>query len=264
MDLADQDIPDEPLPITDVFIEASGPPARAVSTGHILLVDDDEDVLLTLGAILQREGHQVSGARDLASARALLKDRRFDILIIDLRLGQDDGLDVLRMARGQDQDLVGIVITAYATLESAIAALKGGAFSYLLKPCQIEDLKEAIAAGLHRRALAEATRLAAQAAHDRSARLAAQRIAQRATRLQELSAQLTTSLSTADVLDRVVRSAVELLECPTAGVFLTSPNDDDFHLAASQGLDQGRVQRLTCKRSLAGRVATARQSMAIE
>src|SRR5581483_2714932 len=137
---------------------------------------------------------------------------------------------LLKEALSQDADVVGIVITGYATLESAIEALKGGAFSYLLKPCDLADLRQAIAAGLHRRALAEATRLAAQAAQERNARRAAQRAMRRVARLQELTSQLSTSLSSIDVLEQVARAAVELLESPTAGVFLSAGEHDDFHL----------------------------------
>lgn len=234
-------------------------------TGDILLVDDDSNVRETLSAVLARDGHRVTAASDLSGALHALDDGHFDLLVVDVRLGgQSSGLDVLKRARTRDANVVGIIITGYATLESAIEALKGGAFSYLLKPCDIADLRQAIAAGLHQRALAEATRLAAQAARERSARRVAQRAVRRVARLQELTAQLSTSLSSTEVLDQVVRAAVELLESPTSGVFLREGEHDDFHLAASQGIDREQVTRIPGVRSLAARAAAERQTVALD
>jgi signal transduction histidine kinase/ActR/RegA family two-component response regulator len=263
--VADEAKPDQLLTPNDVLIQAVPATAAGVSalTADILLVDDDDAVRLTLSAVLEEDGHRVHPAPDLATARSLLDDHVFEVLVVDLRLGKDSGLDILKLARERDPDLVGIIITAYASLESAIEALRGGAFSYLLKPCDLADLRQAISAGLARRRLMESTRLEAQATQDRSARALAQRVARRAVRLQELTAHLSSSLATEQVLDRIVRAAVELLECQTAGVFLSQGENDDFHLAAGQGLDPERAGVLSRARSLAGRAAAARQRIAI-
>ena len=263
--MAEEANPDQLLARDDVLIQAIPDTAAGVSTvtADILLVDDDDAVRLTMSAVLEEDGHRVQTSPDLSTARSLLDDHVFEVLVVDLRLGHDSGLEILRLARQRDPDLVGIVITAYASLESAIEALRGGAFSYLLKPCDVADLRHAISAGLARRRLIESTRLAAQTNHDRSARALAQRVARRAVRLQELTAQLSSSLATEQVLDRIVRAAVELLECQTAGVFLSDGERDDFHLAAGQGLDRERAGVLSRARSLAGRAAAARQRVAV-
>ena len=256
---------DERLAGSDLLIETTPRPGagQPAVTGSVLLVDDDEAVRETLGAVVARDGHRVVTAGDLASAVGQLRDGHFDVLVVDLRLGQQDGFAVLREALALDPDVVGIVITGYATLESAIEALKGGAFSYLLKPCDPADLRQAITAGLHRRALVEARRLEAQVASEREARRLAQRAMQRVARLQELTAQLSSSLSTAEVLDQVVRAAVELLESPTAAVFLSEGEQDDFHLVAARGLDPDKAPTLPRIGSLAARASGEGRTIAI-
>jgi DNA-binding NtrC family response regulator len=155
--VAEEATPHQLLTPDDVLIQATRDTVAGVGTlaADILLVDDDDAVRLTMGAVLEEDGHRVQPASDLATARRLLDDQVFEVLIVDLRLDEDSGLEILKLARQRDPDLVGIVITAYASLESAIEALRGGAFSYLLKPCDLGDLRQAISAGLARRRLIE-------------------------------------------------------------------------------------------------------------
>ncbi|MBV8083444.1 MAG: response regulator [Chloroflexi bacterium] len=250
-------------PARELLIQAASNAETAPATADILLVDDEENVRLTISGVLALDGHHIATAPDMATARELMQDRRFEVLIVDLHIGQDNGLELLREARAREGELVGIVITGYASLESAIEALHGGAFSYLLKPFDVADLRQAIAAGLARRRLAEANRLAAEAARAESERQLAQRVARRAIRLQELTAQLSSSLATKDVLERIVHAAVELLECQTAGVFLCASETEDFHLAAGQGLDPERAGTLTRSGSMAGRAAQQRRTLSV-
>src|SRR5262245_48168861 len=101
---------------------------------NVLIIDDEASLRRTLRAALEAMGHHAAEARDGAHARDLLAGRAFDAAFLDLRLGPELGLDLLpellRLAPG----LPVIVITAYATIETAVEAMRRGAFDYLPKP----------------------------------------------------------------------------------------------------------------------------------
>ena len=124
----------------------------------ILLVDDEESVLLTLEAVLKKEGHQVTAVGSGTDALRAIREHSFDLLLSDLRIDDVDGLTLLAAAQKRDPDTVSILLTGYASLESAVQALRYGAFNYLLKPCNIEEMKLTIARGLEKKRLAQALR----------------------------------------------------------------------------------------------------------
>lgn len=108
---------------------------------HILLIDDDADLRKSLRLALETMSHRVSEARDAAQARELLGHGLFDLAFLDLRLGREQGLDLLpellRLAPGLDI----VVVTAYASIETAVEAMRRGAFDYLPKPFTPDQLR---------------------------------------------------------------------------------------------------------------------------
>ena len=119
----------------------------------VLVVDDEESVVVTIKAILELDGYEVSTATSAAQARAIIRERALDLDLSDLRLEDGDGLDVLRAVRERSADTVTIMLTGYASLESAIQALRAGAYDYLVKPSEVEELRSTVARGLERRRL---------------------------------------------------------------------------------------------------------------
>lgn len=124
----------------------------------ILVVDDEESVLLTLHAVLKKEGYEVTAAGSGTEALKAIRENRFDLLLTDLRIDEVDGLTLLAAAQKRDPETVSILLTGYASLESAVQALRYGAFNYLLKPCNIDEMKLTITRGLEKKRLAEALR----------------------------------------------------------------------------------------------------------
>jgi DNA-binding NtrC family response regulator len=111
--------------------------------GSILLVDDEEKILKALGRALRDEGHEVVAAGGAREAQRLLASRPFDLLVVDNRMPEKTGLELIRelastTAEGDRPQI--IMMTAHATVESAIAAMKLGAFDYLQKPFEVEEL----------------------------------------------------------------------------------------------------------------------------
>lgn len=115
---------------------------------HILVVDDELSMRELLELMMEREGYKVSCAESGNKAIDLIEKTDFDLLLCDIRLGDITGLDVLRAAKKQNQDTVVIMISAYATAETAVEAMNDGAYDYLPKPFDKDELKHAIANAL--------------------------------------------------------------------------------------------------------------------
>jgi len=107
---------------------------------RILVVDDEVQVLSFLVELFSTNGWDVHAASSGAEAIDLLEQERFDVVLTDLKMPGADGLDVLRSARTVRPDAEVILMTAYSTVESAIEAMRAGAFHYLIKPFHAEEV----------------------------------------------------------------------------------------------------------------------------
>ncbi len=127
------------------------------STPHapyrILVVDDEPDLRTLYELTLLREGYQISTAQDLAEARASLQAQQFDVLITDMRLPDGLGMELLHELHQQQRTERSIVITAYGSTESAVEALRYGAFDYLTKPVDLKQFRQVVASALRGKAL---------------------------------------------------------------------------------------------------------------
>ncbi len=115
---------------------------------HILVLDDEPDLRTLYELTLLREGHHVQAAGTLAEARGCLQQQRFDLVITDMRLPDGLGLSLLQELSAQARPERAIVITAYGSAESAVEALKQGAFDYLTKPVDLKQFRTVVATAL--------------------------------------------------------------------------------------------------------------------
>jgi signal transduction histidine kinase len=122
-------------------------------SGKLLVVDDEESVAITMGAILEMDGYDVEMATSGADALRKVGETTFDLVLTDLRLDDADGLTIVGEVCRQQPDTVSIILTGYASLESAIKALREGAYDYLIKPCDVDELRAVVARGIERRQL---------------------------------------------------------------------------------------------------------------
>ncbi len=106
----------------------------------ILVVDDEVNLLKTLSDILRKNGYGVSVARNARAALETLGKDRFDIALIDVRMPRVDGVELLERIKEKHQGLEVIVMTAYGTIETAIRSTKLGAYAYMLKPLDIDEM----------------------------------------------------------------------------------------------------------------------------
>jgi two-component system KDP operon response regulator KdpE len=118
------------------------------SNRKILVVDDEPNIRFYLKEVLSRDGHQVVTAESGEAALEWIERDLFDLVLLDLRMEGIDGLQVLEILQQQCPETSVIMLTAHASLESAVEALRHGAHDYLFKPCKTVELRESVHRGL--------------------------------------------------------------------------------------------------------------------
>ncbi|MCP1621476.1 sigma-54-dependent response regulator transcription factor AlgB [Pseudomonas nitroreducens] len=121
--------------------------------GRILLVDDESAILRSFRYCLEDEGYSVATANSAQQAENLLQRQVFDLCFLDLRLGDDNGLDVLAQMRMQAPWMRVVIVTAHSAVDTAVDAMQAGAADYLVKPCSPDQLRLAAAKQLEVRQL---------------------------------------------------------------------------------------------------------------
>jgi two-component system response regulator AtoC len=119
----------------------------------ILVVDDDEVMRQTLSDVLKKRGYQVSTAETGGQTLSSIREQLFDLILLDIRLPDMDGLDVLTRIKEMESDLMVIVMTAYSDVHTAVTAMKSGAYDYIDKPFELEELKILIQKALETQSL---------------------------------------------------------------------------------------------------------------
>ncbi|HEY2931482.1 MAG TPA: response regulator [Acidobacteriota bacterium] len=125
---------------------------------RLLVVDDEESVALTVSEVMRQDGLVVETALSGADAISKIQDTEYDVVLTDLHMEGADGISVLAEVRRHFPLTITIVLTGFASLESAIAAMRQGAYDYLIKPCIIDDMKQTVRRGIEHRRLMLAER----------------------------------------------------------------------------------------------------------
>ncbi|HEU4794295.1 MAG TPA: response regulator, partial [Pyrinomonadaceae bacterium] len=175
-------------------------PANLPPLNHarLLVVDDEENLRITTSAILENEGYVVDTAASGDEAIELLADTDYDLVLTDLHMEHGEGLTVLNEIRRNAPLTISVVLTGFASVESAIAALQEGAYDYLVKPCDIETMKHTIRRGVEHRRLMLAEQKARTDLEQLNLDLE-QRIVERTAELTRLNAELAEANRAKDV-----------------------------------------------------------------
>jgi DNA-binding NtrC family response regulator len=120
---------------------------------RILVVEDDTTIRLTLRDVLTKQGYEADVAVDGGSGLQLFRERGYALVMLDLRLPDMHGLEVLAAIRQMDGEALVVVMTAYPEVRTAVDSLKAGAYDYLNKPFELDDLKEIVRRALETRQL---------------------------------------------------------------------------------------------------------------
>lgn len=113
-------------------------------TAKILIVDDEKIALKNLEHVMRKEGYDVLGTESGLTALRLIEEHQFDVVLTDLRMEKVDGMQILKKCRELYPDTEVIIITGYATLESAVETMKHGAFYYVAKPFKLEEVRKVV------------------------------------------------------------------------------------------------------------------------
>jgi len=120
---------------------------------RILVIDDDEDICLYLKEFLSREGYKVTTVTKPLEALPEIKEGRHQIVLLDVRMPELDGVPLLREIRAIASDVCVIIMTAYPSVESAVDTMKADAFDYLRKPFELEQLRQVIQRAIREKGL---------------------------------------------------------------------------------------------------------------
>ena len=170
-------------------IDDNGVFVPSLNEARLLVVDDEESLRITTAAIFEKEGYIVDTASSGDEAVELLNNTDYDLVLTDLHMEGGDGLSVLSQIRRQAPLTISVVLTGFASVESAIAALQEGAYDYLVKPCDIESMKHTIRRGVEHRRLMLAEQKARADLHQLNLDLE-KRVEERTAELKHLNAEL--------------------------------------------------------------------------
>ena len=137
-------------------------PPEPAPVGKVLVVDDQRNMRATTALLLRQAGHAVEEAEDGASAVQRVQHETFDVVLTDLRMPSVDGMEVLRSVQQASPETQVIVMTAYGTIESAVEAIRRGAYDFLAKPFKESEVLLRVSKALEKRRLLGAVNLFAE------------------------------------------------------------------------------------------------------
>lgn len=215
----------------------------------ILVVDDETVIRELMTDILVDEGYQVESAASGEAALDLLGESDgFVLLFTDIMMPQMNGIELIRKARRIIPSLIPIVMTGYATLETAQAAVREGAYDYVLKPFSLGEVKVAVANALERHRLT-----------NENARLL------ELTELFKISESIATIHDEQKLMDFILKAALERVDAERGSLMLTTPDGKALEVAASVGVPEDITQQMVdAGSSISGWVAKHRVPLRVE
>lgn len=194
----------------------------ATASAHILVVDDEPDLRTLYELTLLREGYRVDVAESVADAWSQLQERRYDVLITDMRLPDGMGIELIQRLRAQQRGERSVVITAYGSAENAVESLKAGAFDYLTKPVDLKQFRAVIASAVQDAQAPKATAggsatLASPVATPRASPGAAPATSAGESALQRLVGTSAAMRQVRERILKVARSMAPVLVCGESG-----------------------------------------------
>ncbi|GAB4570789.1 MAG: response regulator transcription factor [Anaerolineae bacterium] len=119
-------------------------------TAHVLVVDDESAIRYSITKTLQRVGYQVDSAASGEEALEMMGQQRYDVILTDIRMPGISGVELLARVKEEAPDAIVILLTGYASLDTAVESLRLGAHDYLIKPSSSQDIRDSVARGIER------------------------------------------------------------------------------------------------------------------
>ncbi len=233
-------------------------------SARILVVDDEERMCDSLRALLSTLGHQIGTAVDGNEALNKILNESYDVILSDIRLPGKDGLELLREAKRKDPNAVVILMTAYASLESAVQAVSEGAYDYLLKPVDFSQLKLAVNRAVDKRFSDRARERLVDELRAKN-HLLRQRIAE-INALYRAGKSLSTTVELPELLAQIMQLATTVIGAGTGSIMLLDNEHNTLRIQAAVGIERDVIEETTLPlgSSIAGYVAQSGKPVMIE
>lgn len=204
----------------------------------VLIVDDEAQIVSTYKRILTLKGYNADGANSGKEAFEKMRERPWDIIMTDLELQDTNGLKILAEANKLSPPPVTIILTGYATLDSAMQAIRFGAAAYLLKPCEFEQIEAAIHQGLAKRNFNL-------------------KLQEEVAIYNELALAINSSLELKEIFRVTLKKLLEVLHLDAGAIYIVDVKTQSLELVNSEGLpvEPADERRRFSGKGLAGEVA---------
>lgn len=186
--------------------------------GRLLVVDDETQLMAALCESLTAQGYEVVGLTSGEAALSALRDGSFEVLLTDLMMPGMDGIALLRSALDIDPNLVGVIMTGQGTVQTAVEAMKAGAFDYVLKPFKLASLMPVLHRAMRLRQL-----------RDENVQL------RESVAMHQLSQAITHTLDAETILEMVADAAIAQCEADEASILLPTEDGTALRIAAVRG-----------------------------
>jgi len=228
---------------------------------RILIIDDEKGICDSLEKLLIGSGYEVVTFQSGEQAAEQIKSGRFDLIVSDIKMQNLTGLDLLRMARQVDPQALVILMTAYGSLETALEAINQGAYDYLLKPVEFQQLELVIRRALEKRRMGRARAFLLTELQQKNEELS--------DRLEEINAlyeagkSLVSTIELNELLRTIIRLATSVLHAKIGSIMLIDEDGAHLSIAAAIGLEDEvvRTTRLPIGSSIAGYVAKTKEPL---
>ncbi|HXH27491.1 MAG TPA: response regulator, partial [Candidatus Polarisedimenticolia bacterium] len=232
--------------------------------GRILMVDDDPSVRKFMVEALGETGHTVLSAEDGAQALQMFRAQRFDLVVTDLMMPGMSGVDLLQVIKRESPDTEVVVVTAHATLETAIIALRHGAYDLITKPLtDIDSLHRVVDRALERRRLSTENRLLVDNLQARNREL--KETVARLAAVNEIGRATTGLLNLGELYESLVRLVAQQLKVRRVSVLLSEGDSETMRVVSSLGItDQDVLSRpVRVGEGIAGHVAATQAPLLV-
>ncbi len=218
----------------------------AAPLGRVLVVDDEVELMSTLRELLTAQGYAVEGVTSGEAALVALREGEFDLLLTDLMMPGMDGIALLQAGLELDPHLVGIIMTGQGTVQTAVDAMKVGAFDYVLKPFKLSAVLPVLSRAMGVRQL----------------RLENLQLRETVA-IYDLSKTIAFTLDLHEILNKLADAALQQCEADEATVMLPTQDGRELYVAAVRGGHRGHIlgERVSIEQGIAGWVARHREPL---
>jgi PAS domain S-box-containing protein len=217
------------------------------TVGRLIIVDDEAELMTALCETLAGQGYETAGFKSGADALETLKEHDYDLILTDLMMPEMDGIELLRAALVIDPDIVGIIMTGQGTVQTAVEAMKTGAFDYILKPFKLNTLLPVLSRAMEVRQL----------------RMENMQLRETVA-MHELGKAIAFSHDFNSILNKVADAALQQCEADEVSIMLPSHDGKELQVAAVRGGSSEHLgARTPVDQGIAGWVAQNREPVTL-